>query len=232
MDAVTIRKLMRYEPKTGKFYWIIDYNDKDRRKGKVVKTSKCNGYSTISLFGRSYLVHRLAWLYIHGYFPEMIDHINGKRDDNRLCNLRSVTPQQNSWNSKRPENNSTGYKGVIWNSKVNKWQASIGLNGSTKYIGVFNSPIEAHTAYRNAAKLNFGDFANFGDTNNFKAKNFRYTPRLNLGRPREIDESSSPITLNLTEEQVAWLKMKARDNKVSVSKYLREIIDNKINNSY
>jgi len=68
------------------------------------------------------------------------DHINGDRLDNRLCNLRGVSNQENSFNQK----NSKGYS---YNARSRKWQAHIKINGKLLYLGLYATPDEAHAAY-------------------------------------------------------------------------------------
>jgi hypothetical protein len=70
-----------------------------------------------ALTGVLYREHRLAWLYMTGEWPtHEIDHINGDRVDNRFCNLREATASENRWNSRKRVNNTSGYKGVSWDS--------------------------------------------------------------------------------------------------------------------
>jgi hypothetical protein len=73
----------------------------------------------------------------------VIDHINGNPLDNRRCNLRVVTHQQNMWNQPR----ALGYS---WYEKRNKFRASIRLNGKTIHIGYYNTEQEAREAYLSA----------------------------------------------------------------------------------
>jgi hypothetical protein len=73
--------------------------------------------------------------------PNMeIDHINGNRQDNRRCNLRIVTKQQNAFNRPR-------VKGYSWHKSSNKWQAYICLNGKLQYLGSYSNEQEARDAY-------------------------------------------------------------------------------------
>ena len=82
------------------------------RRGKIVGYENNNGYIIIRLFGENYLSHRLAWFYIHGYWPNIIDHINGIKSDNRIDNLREVTRSQNAINSKPRKYTRSGHKGI------------------------------------------------------------------------------------------------------------------------
>ena len=90
---------------------------------------------------------------------EYADHIDNNPLNNRRGNLRLATPKENSRNSKRPITNKSGFKGVHFEN--GSWRASIWLNGRTKHLGNFNSPEDAHEAYKNAAIKHFGEFARF-----------------------------------------------------------------------
>lgn len=94
----------------------------------------------------------------------VIDHINGNKLDNRRCNLRFVTQQQNTFNSKRRTPlrrgvNPSRYKGVTWRNDRKKWQSRICVNGKRHYLGLFESEEDAACAYNEAAKLFFGEYA-------------------------------------------------------------------------
>jgi hypothetical protein len=95
----------------------------------------------------------------------MVDHINGIRTDNRRANLRICTQAQNQRNRGAQRNNSTGYKGVSFISRENRYHAAIKVNGKTKALGNFGTAEEAHAAYCAAALELHGEFANFGDKN-------------------------------------------------------------------
>ena len=98
---------------------------------------------------------------ILGLFPNdglEVDHINHNGLDNRRCNLRVCTRQQNQMN-KRAMKGSSKFKGVFWHSHAKKWGACITLQGRNKYIGVFISEIDAARAYDRYAAEHFGEFA-------------------------------------------------------------------------
>jgi hypothetical protein len=122
---------------------------------KPVKCLDAYGYIQVGYCKKMYKAHRLIWAIVYEEFPKgQIDHINGNRSDNKLANLRVVTQQQNAHNKQsKNRRNKSGYVGVSWNKSSSKWQAAIGSNKKTIYLGVFSTPEDAHLAYLNAKKL-------------------------------------------------------------------------------
>jgi len=92
---------------------------------------------------------------------KIVDHINGNGLDNRKENLRIATYAQNSYNSGRQKNNSSGFKGVSWeNVRGSKnWRAQLTVNGKKVRIGRFKTPKEAALAHDKKAKELHGAFA-------------------------------------------------------------------------
>jgi hypothetical protein len=88
-----------------------------------------------------------------GYIPDgfNLDHINGNKTDNRLCNLRLATNSQNQQNRPAPQNNTSGYRGVTWHKSANKWMARICHNGIRKTLGFFETAEEAYEVYKSTA---------------------------------------------------------------------------------
>lgn len=155
-----LKELLNYNPDTG----IFTYNKPRNKctKGKIAGTRHVNGYTHIQLNGKIYKAHRLAWLYVYGYFPECIDHINCDKDDNRIENLREATITQNNHNVKLSKNNTSGIKGVCWHKKAKKWCATIGVYGKTIYLGLFDD-LELAELVINEARLKYhGEFVNNG----------------------------------------------------------------------
>lgn len=104
------------------------------------------------------MAHRLAWLIVTGCWPtHEIDHINGSKADNRLCNLRAATPEQNKRNTHH--RNNTGLIGASYSSVNGKFRAQIRVGGKRKFLGWFTNAEDAHTAYVDAARKYHGEFA-------------------------------------------------------------------------
>lgn len=89
-----------------------------------------------------------------------VDHINGDSLDNRKENLRYCTKAENNMNRLKNLNNTSGYKGVIWNKLAKKWQSQIKYDNKLLYIGVYSNIIDAAKAYNEAAIKYHGEFAN------------------------------------------------------------------------
>jgi len=92
---------------------------------------------------------------------KFIDHINMDKLDNRKSNLRFATNAENHANRGLNKNNSSGYKGVIFDESRRKWRAFIHVGGRSIFLGRFKKKDDAATAYNKAAENYFGNFARF-----------------------------------------------------------------------
>lgn len=134
---------LSYSPITGEFLW----RKSEMAAGCIAK----HGYRVIRIDGVLYYAHRLAWLYMHGEWPtKFIDHINLNKTDNRIINLRDVSPADNSSNQHAPHMKKTasGKRGVQRNHSG--WQAVIWRNGERQCLGTFNTIDDAYSSYLRA----------------------------------------------------------------------------------
>lgn len=151
-----LRTLLSYEPETGDFRWLVNKSSR-ARAGSAAASRHNAGYLAVRIDGTAYLLHRLAWLYVHGRWPQdQVDHINGDRADNRLVNLRECSNAENCQNV-RPHRDGAGTLGVSLDKRRGRWQAGIGINGERRFLGYFATKEEAGAAYR-AAKARLHQF--------------------------------------------------------------------------
>ena len=149
-----LRQLLAYSAETGVFTRKVSTSN-SVKVGDIAGSPSSNGYINIGVLGKLQKAHRLAWLYVYGVWPsEDIDHVNRDRTDNRICNLRAVTRQQNMHNTSRLSNNKSGHPGVHWDVAAKKWVAQVGHNGKSTYVGQF-SLLEDAVAARKAGELKY-----------------------------------------------------------------------------
>ena len=167
IDIDYLRQRLRYEPETGKLYWL-DYEGvtnkwRVRFAGKEAFIfQRPNGYKQGQLDGLNILAHRAAWaLHYAGWPDEQIDHINGIRDDNRIANLRAVSSKDNNRNRKRGVHNTSGAMGVHWDKGRKKWLSFITEDNRFKNLGRFDT-IEEATKARKEAEVKYGFHENHG----------------------------------------------------------------------
>ena len=161
LTAERLKEVLRYDPETGVFTW------RKSRPGCVAgrvagTTVGTTGYRQIEIDYKLFRASRLAWLYQTGSFPKkgmLIDHANGKRDDDRWCNLRLATYQQNARNRRPCRRNKSGKVGVSLSTKKGCWDATITINDRTRVLGRYECKEEAIAARCKAERHYFGDFA-------------------------------------------------------------------------
>lgn len=169
--ADEVRSVLDYDPETGIFSWRWR-NDatpqwNGRHPGTPAGTWGCShGYLVITIWRGRYLAHHLAWLLVHGKWPEVeIDHRDMNRSNNRIGNLREAGQSNNGANQNKRSNNTSGYKGVVFDKARGRWKAQVKVNYKTIHLGRFDTAAEAAKSYDRAAKEHFGEFAalNFED---------------------------------------------------------------------
>lgn len=159
---------LHYDPESGRLTWKhrpkehfkrsadhLTWNIKFAGKS-ALKRRHGNGYLTGTIDYQKCLAHRVVWKMMTGDEPPQIDHINGVRSDNRFANLRAADNSVNSRNAAQRSDNTSGVKGVHWDSSRGKWAAAIAADGKSYHLGRFDTLPEATAARRTAERfLNF-----------------------------------------------------------------------------
>lgn len=111
---------------------LFDYRDGNlvykksvgcRKAGSLAGTPHKDGYTTVKIKGKHYLLHRLIFMYHHGYFPEEVDHIDRDRSNNHIENLRESDKVRNQINRRKPK--------LTYDKRYGTWVARI----ASKYLG-------------------------------------------------------------------------------------------------
>lgn len=149
----SLRSILLYDKYTGRFWW--------RTTGAPAGYHQSEGYIQISINGKRYYAHNLAWFYTYGgKLPKnKLDHKNLNKKDNRISNLREATQSQNLRNRRVRKDSASGLKGVYFEKDRKKWCAYICVDRKRKVLGRFLKKEDASAAYMNAVKLVAGEFA-------------------------------------------------------------------------
>ena len=128
-------------------------------KKKAAGTLLHSGYLGICIGPKRWQAHRIAWALHYGAWPkDQIDHINGVKTDNRICNLREATNAQNGKNLKLSKANKTGIAGVCWSERYQNYRAYIKVDHKQKYLGTFKTIESAAKARHDAEEQYFGEW--------------------------------------------------------------------------
>lgn len=155
-----INRILEYDEVTGNITRKI--NSQHYSSGDVAGWVTSIGYRAVSVNGKTFYCHRIAYLLKTGHWPKyQIDHINHIRTDNRWENLREVTRRENQRNVSLPSHNKSGHVGVFWNKQKSKWQARIIINNKQIHLGFFAELNNAIDARKNA-NIKYGFHKNHG----------------------------------------------------------------------
>lgn len=155
-----IREYFSYDADTG----ILCAANRKRRtdlNGKPVGCPHGNGYLDVRLGKKLYYVHRVCFAHYYGYWPEAVDHVNGNRTDNRICNLRDANKQLNGLNRGMDRDNSSGFKGVSYRGDTYNFMWQFVVEGKRYTKSGFATAIEAYNhkvAFINALNSAASDF--------------------------------------------------------------------------
>ena len=173
-----LRKILRYEPDTGKLFWrerpVEMFNSgfhtaetgrkswNTRYAGSEAFTAVAGGYRVGKIFYRKVAAHRVILAMAFDAWPQgEVDHINHDRGDNRMGNLRIVTSLGNARNRSMLKNNTSGVTGVYWNQRSRNWYSKIKVNYVPISLGSFDSITDAAAA-RKRAEIKHGFHKNHG----------------------------------------------------------------------
>ena len=138
-----LHKILHYNPDTGDFTWLVNRGC-NVTKGYIAGTTMPSGYKKLHIDKIPYLLHRLAFLYMEGYIPELcVDHIDNNPSNNKWDNLREASKSCNAINSKINNRNTSGIVGITFDKSRNKWKVMLTLNKKSIYQARFNTFDEA-----------------------------------------------------------------------------------------
>lgn len=166
-----LKSLFDYDPLTGMFTRVVARGMRHRKGDIAGFINKKTGYIKIGISGKEYRAHRLAFLYMLGYFPpNEVDHINGVRNDNRWINLRPVSRIDNSKNQRRSSRNTSGVTGVNFSrhpkNAAKPWCAKIGSSitqAKSSFAQKYFSTKEAAIEWRKAKEIELNYHKNHGN---------------------------------------------------------------------
>lgn len=163
IDAKLVSLLLRCDPETGKLFWLprsiehfkgrpsfLRFNGTFANKEAFTATDS-RGYKSGRIFDKTYHGHRVVWACCYGEWPDVVDHINGNRADNRLANLRNVNKAENARRKFKGETTA----GVSFCNRRKKWRARVNFDYKESHLGYFATQQEA-IAVREEANKNFG----------------------------------------------------------------------------
>ena len=154
-----LKECLDYDEITGIFTW------KEKRRGLKIGDKAGSitdqGYTVIRIDSQIYRAHRLVWLWVYDEFPKIIDHIDGDRSNNALCNLRNVDRKDNQKNMGNNSKNTSGEMNIMWYAPLNKWHVQIQSSGKRIHIGYYHNMADAILA-RDLARVVYGFHPNHG----------------------------------------------------------------------
>lgn len=112
------------------------------------------GYVKVKHDGKMVWEHRLVWFEAYGYWPVIIDHVDGDKTNNNLQNLRDVSKGFNNHARPVKANSTTKIKGVFPNGSG--YMARVAKEGKKYYLGTYKTVEEAATAYNKKAEELYG----------------------------------------------------------------------------
>ena len=145
-----------YTDKGEQFYF--DKKDYDLIKNHCWHIKKDVGYVMTNIDRKLVRMHRFI-LGLTNKDDVDVDHINHNENDNRRCNLRITTHSNNNKNTKLNCKNTSGYTGVCYEKRRQRWFAQIVVDGHNKYLGSSKNKEDAIKLRKAAEEKYFGEYS-------------------------------------------------------------------------
>jgi len=143
----------------GNLLWIK--SGRGRQIGVAAGNKRKDGYTSICINYKDFLLHRLVFLYHKGYMPKTVDHIDGNKSNNKIENLRAATHSENLKNQKLKSSNVSGQKNVGWAKREQRWRVRLTVDGKDKHIGYFKDRELADLVAMEACNLHHKEFSSY-----------------------------------------------------------------------
>lgn len=155
-----VRRLFDY--KDGHLYWKVKITNSTKigaMAGHLHKRPIKGDRYMMKINYIQFATARIIFLWHYGYCPEMVDHKNRIKTDDRIENLRAATRSENARNRSSMRGASSKYLGVYVKNEPS-WIATINIDGKQHHLGSFKTEESAALAYNEMAKIHYGEFAN------------------------------------------------------------------------
>jgi hypothetical protein len=144
--------------KDGKLYWKKITGNRVS-VGDEAGSLQGDGYLKVCLLGKKYAVHRIIYAMHNQLNPEVVDHIDGNRLNNKIDNLRACTKTQNNTNTSIRKHNTSGCKNVSFHKQTGKWRVIVRKDGKPHSFGLYDDIELADLVALEARNKLHGDFA-------------------------------------------------------------------------
>lgn len=160
-----LHEYLNYDKNTGVLTWRKKLGKKtviNTRAGSLVPTT---GYRSITLWGKSYPEHHVAWCWYYGYWStKQLDHIDHVRANNAINNLREVTIAENARNRVRRRNTKVEEAGIWFCKRRNRYISEITMAGKKVFQKTYlPDAVETAIAERKAKLTELGFHDNHGN---------------------------------------------------------------------
>lgn len=137
-----------FEYKDGNLLWKISRGNRAKIGSVAGSYDNSTKYRQVRLNKKKFYIHRLIWIYHYGEIENIyqVDHKDRNRLNNNIDNLRLLTEKQNK----------TNVMGSGVYKVGNKYMSSIGVDGKSKYLGIFKDEEDAKNKYTEHKKIILG----------------------------------------------------------------------------